>query len=408
MKMLFCSYYRTQIVGDTVTNNNTFSADDVETIEAEPLENKTLNSDEHSSSQFAAPSSKMKLLLIFGLLTFASVTGVSIYAGSQLLDQINQQRSNETELNLKAMNAQINAITVIQKTLTKKTDSTDIQLTNVETDIKNIIQDFLNLQNSTPLNIDNIKRRILSLESSLVQIQKSIATPQPSPDNNLLLPKLRDKISTLDQSTSELQKTQFEINERLKKIEDRLRRFINPLQKERALFKKPNLLTSFLRVQTAARGGEPFLEKLSTFAQVVTGNAILNREIELIRSFARNGVKTRPALNRDFSKLTSTILQSSREKNDTLLTRTLDYLSGIVTIRRTGEVKGHTVEAIIARTEARLSENKLEDAISELQRLNGASRAVVLAWMGAAQNRLDLDNSIIKIQNQITLSSKNK
>lgn len=76
----------------------------------------------------------------------------------------------------------------------------------------------------------------------------------------------------------------------------------------------------------------------------------------------------------------------------------LKRMGSLVKVRRTGELQGDEVEAIVARAEVRLSEDNLAGAVEELQSLPEAAAKEMTGWVGDAQRRLALDASIDALQ----------
>jgi hypothetical protein len=74
--------------------------------------------------------------------------------------------------------------------------------------------------------------------------------------------------------------------------------------------------------------------------------------------------------------------------------RTLQSLSGAVTVRRVGDVAGDSLDARLARAEQRLQARDLAGAVAALEGVSGPAREALAAWLEDARARLALDHGI--------------
>ncbi len=77
--------------------------------------------------------------------------------------------------------------------------------------------------------------------------------------------------------------------------------------------------------------------------------------------------------------------------------KTLDRLSSVVSVRRIGEIEGASVEAKVARAEARLAGGNLEGAVASLADLAGAVSLALEVWLGDARARLAADRALAEM-----------
>src|SRR5690606_24452829 len=120
-----------------------------------------------------------------------------------------------------------------------------------------------------------------------------------------------------------------------------------------------------------------------------------------LATHADEGVPTLQALQRRFGAVLAEALRAdAAAAREGWVEETLGRLTGLVTIRRTGEVAGDDAEAILARAEARLAAGDLAAAVAELEALTGPAAAAVAPWLEAARLRLAADEAAASLQAQ--------
>ncbi len=161
---------------------------------------------------------------------------------------------------------------------------------------------------------------------------------------------------------------------------------------------KAALVLAAGRLKDAASRSAPF----SGAWQAVEALGISGDNHPDIARVAPTGVPTLTELQMLFANEASQAIVADKVgEGDGWVDGALKRMGSLVKVRRTGELEGDEVEAVIARAEVRLSEDNLAGAIEELQALQGAAAAEMSSWIGDARRRLALDGAIDALQSSL-------
>lgn len=157
------------------------------------------------------------------------------------------------------------------------------------------------------------------------------------------------------------------------------------------------LAVAVARLREAARLSEPYVAALDE-ARALAGalrDADLDAALTTIGGRAAAGVPNLEALRQQFADLAVPILRAAGLDGDAgWFAKTVNRLSSVVSVRRIGEVTGPTVEAHIARAEARLDGGDLAAAIGELAALDAPPSGALAGWLDDARARIALDRAL--------------
>ena len=162
------------------------------------------------------------------------------------------------------------------------------------------------------------------------------------------------------------------------------------------------LVASLSTLRATAQSGRPFNTELQTVrALSVTLQAPqLIGPFDRLAALAETGLPTMLVLQRSFSALAGRAAQGAPTGDETWVGQTLNRVTSLVTVRRTGEIAGPSAEAVVARTERFLEEGDLERAVAEAATLAGQS-VEVDGWLGRAQSRLDAERALDDLGTQV-------
>ncbi|WP_185680922.1 COG4223 family protein [Parvibaculum sedimenti] len=141
----------------------------------------------------------------------------------------------------------------------------------------------------------------------------------------------------------------------------------------------------------ASEGAGPFKAELDAVA------AFLPNEPELagLAPVAAKGAVTRARLKEDFPAVAQSVFDAERRAtSDSLWARFVANARSLVTVRRTGELKGDSTEAVIARMEERLKLDDLAGAVDDGVKLKGPAAEAVKPWLDRAQARIATDRLV--------------
>ncbi len=154
------------------------------------------------------------------------------------------------------------------------------------------------------------------------------------------------------------------------------------------------------QLRGAVSAGRPYASELVGLQAVAAplGDGRLDSAIVALEARARAGVPTLDDLRRRFSSLAAGLVRADALGPDPgWVDKTLGRLSSVVSVRRIGEIEGASVEAKVARAEARLAGGNLEGAVASLADLAGAVSLALEVWLGDARARLAADRALAEM-----------
>ncbi|MDX2265198.1 MAG: mitofilin family membrane protein [Hyphomicrobiales bacterium] len=119
------------------------------------------------------------------------------------------------------------------------------------------------------------------------------------------------------------------------------------------------------------------------------------------------GVKTPEQLEKAFTPLAREALRAEARKEDGgLVSRLWLEAKSIVRVRRTGDVAGDDLDAVLARAETRLRARDVNAAIAELKTVKGESAVILAPWLADAGARAAADAALDQIDAKLLASLK--
>ena len=152
-------------------------------------------------------------------------------------------------------------------------------------------------------------------------------------------------------------------------------------------------------IRRTLRSGAPFADDLATLRALAAADPMLAEPLATLAASAATGLPTVPELARRFDALIAGILSADRLRADTAwYRRALDQIASVVSVRRVGgDAAGDTVDAVVARTEAKLADGDLAGAVAEAATLQNAAGAVAAPWLDTARRVLSADAAVAAI-----------
>jgi len=160
------------------------------------------------------------------------------------------------------------------------------------------------------------------------------------------------------------------------------------------------LIIAVGQLRGAVSAGRPYAPELEGLQAIAAplGDSRLDSAIVALEARAQAGVPTLDDLRRRFSSLAAGLVRADALGSDPgWVDKTLDRLSSVISVRRIGEIEGASVEAKVARAEARLAEGNLEGAVTSLTDLEGAVSLALEVWLGDARARLAADRALAEM-----------
>lgn len=150
----------------------------------------------------------------------------------------------------------------------------------------------------------------------------------------------------------------------------------------------------------ASRSSGPFEQAHAALAQLLPNDP----NVAALAPLSRTGAPTRIELRDSFARLDNEIIRAARQSQAGagFWGRIQAALAQWIVIRQAGA--GDTPEGIVERAENYLAADRLGDAIQELNRLAPAPKRVAQAWINDAQRRLEIDQRLAAIRQELSRS----
>ncbi|PCJ58946.1 MAG: hypothetical protein COA65_07205 [Rhodospirillaceae bacterium] len=133
----------------------------------------------------------------------------------------------------------------------------------------------------------------------------------------------------------------------------------------------------------------PFRDRLAALLAVAGGNPAAVKALAPIATYADQGIPTLPMLRARFDDLAAAVLARPPVTTGAgWKERVLANLSGLLTIRRTGDIEGDGLEAVLARAEQALHAGDLGRAVGLLEKIEGPGVEAAGLWLRDAKARL--------------------
>ncbi|MGQ0532097.1 MAG: COG4223 family protein [Caulobacteraceae bacterium] len=150
----------------------------------------------------------------------------------------------------------------------------------------------------------------------------------------------------------------------------------------------------------AARSSGPFEQAHAALAALLPNDP----NVAALQPLARTGAPTRVELRDNFERLDTEIVRAARQSQAGagFWGRIQAALAQWIVIRRAGA--GDTPEGIVERASRALDGDRLAEAIEELNSLPAAPRRVAQPWINDAQRRLEIDQRLAAIRQELSRS----
>ncbi len=142
----------------------------------------------------------------------------------------------------------------------------------------------------------------------------------------------------------------------------------------------------------------PYRGALESLEAIAADNPDIKTAAVLLAENAKTGIPTLATLRGRFDGLAGKIVQASKTLEEKgWMERAANRITSLVTWRRVdGHEKGTSVDAIVARAEARLKEGNLPAAVKVLEDLSGFEKAAIRAapWLRDAKARVTAERAV--------------
>ncbi len=257
---------------------------------------------------------------------------------------------------------------------------------------------------------ETLSERITALEETLATL------PQASPDSSSTLNAIETDIASLDARLAALEQRATQnpsgqetgaLKPEIGKLQNEFRNLSSRLAslerdpKEAASIGVP--VNQRLRAVEDLREGlweyGPFSERLAVLLSVAGDDPVVMEVIAPITAYADQGIPTLPMLRVRFDDMAAAVLEAGWKKPEAdWRERILANLASVVTIRRTGDLEGDDLEAVLARAEVALNSGDLERTVSLLEGIGEPALKAAESWFRDARARLAAETAIRRLR----------
>ena len=246
--------------------------------------------------------------------------------------------------------------------------------------------------------------RIGALEKSIGKAKKVVSSieAQILPGNSKQgLTKLIERLDEIEKDTNtEASKTEKNIGALEKKLEN--------YRNERLAIGKTNgntVARAFLvgvgQLRLAIKTGKPFVEELKSLEAINIGEEAKDIIEKKLRDESTKGITKFSEIRLSFQRIAGKVVSNSKIEIDEedLVTQIFSRISDSVTWRKTSQLIGTGVEAIVARAEENLMQGDLESATNELENLEPKAKLILGDWLQVAKKHIAANKAVSSLQN---------
>ncbi|MCD6075752.1 MAG: hypothetical protein K0Q70_2635, partial [Rhodospirillales bacterium] len=286
---------------------------------------------------------------------------------------------------------------------------------------------FLVVDDSAQLRIYALDRRLAALESQAKMPPTPTVDPNAQAQNQAERAQLQARIEKLEAALESVRATATQgaagdegaarealrqVGDRLNSVAtdtavriDRLARQIEtieqsaPAREDAEAVRNARLVFAIGRLRDAVLSTHPFRIELAALKALSADDAGINQALDRLSPRADSGVPTADLLRQRFRPLASAIVNAGREPvSDNWIDRSIARVLSAINIRRTDDLDGGDVEAIVARTEKALERNDIKQATQELGGLPGRAAPVARPWLADAEAHLVASTALVDLQ----------
>ncbi len=257
--------------------------------------------------------------------------------------------------------------------------------------------------------LDATLKRLEKLENSIGSVKKMIDAVNSDPGTGAVetLKQLSSRLDVLEKENSDY-RTVFQTKDgttlnnlanQVAELEKKLPESAGENQSSEARA----LVLSIGQLREAVRAGRSFGDELAALKSLVQKNAdlqnVLGGALEQLGGIAASGAPNLQILGSEFDALAGNIVQAGLVPDEGgWVQRTIARLTESVKWRRTDNLAGDGVEAIVARAERALKSRDVEKAIKELSALQEKPAALVKDWLAGAKAYTIAENALAELQ----------
>ncbi len=161
----------------------------------------------------------------------------------------------------------------------------------------------------------------------------------------------------------------------------------------------PALVLAVDQIGRALDDGTPSAALLDSLAPAVADQAAAQAALEKLRAATAQPLASRTTLASDLTVAARQAVHAERAlPEEGWVNQTINRLTSLVSIRRTGTAPGETADARLARAEHAMAGGDLRTAVTEVAALTGPAAEAMAAWRQAAEARLAAEDALAELR----------
>ncbi len=165
------------------------------------------------------------------------------------------------------------------------------------------------------------------------------------------------------------------------------------------------LALAFANLKRAMEQGSGFSNELEAVKRLSGEQSALARDFSLLEQLSHEGLTSEQSLMEAFPALASkAIADETAVESTTTWDKLTQKARSTFRYRRTGDVKGDSSEAVLARMEHKFKQGHLEQVVSEASQLQPKAQQVIAPWLTKLKARLLVEQAMHKLEDQLLTS----
>ena len=243
-----------------------------------------------------------------------------------------------------------------------------------------------------------LQARVEKLESALESIRATAQQGSTPADEGAAREALRQVSERLNSVASDTAVRIDRLARQIETVEQSV-----PAREDADTVRNARLVFAIGRLRDAVLSTHPFRIELAALKALSAGDPGIDQALDRLAPYADSGVATADMLRRRFRPLASAVVNAGREPvSDNWIDRSVARVLSAINIRRTDDLEGGDIEAIVARAEKALERNDVKQAAQELGSLpeiaDGHAAQVAKPWLADAEAHLVASTALVDLQ----------
>jgi len=167
------------------------------------------------------------------------------------------------------------------------------------------------------------------------------------------------------------------------------------------------LLLSLNEFRNNVNTQQPFDKDLALMQKYAGSDPEMQKSLQRLAPYAKNGILSRQALQEEFKGLASDIVMAKLQGQDvSVKDDAMKRIAKLVKVRKVDDIKGDSVDAVVARAQKNLDAGNVRGAMQELQSLQGAPAETAAPFMQQAEGNVmaedTTDNLVQSVLGKLT------